>query len=190
MLYYLETVLKNNMIKLRGHVLRLYLIAHGCKAGKGLRCHTFPDFRIPPKNNIVIGNCVTIGSNIVIEVWNTGRLEIGSHVKITQNVIISVSRFIGIGNYTLLAENVSLRDSEHGVEAGMFIALQPAVVQEISIAEDVWIGAYSVVLKGSLLPRGAVIGAHSVVTRSCMLKENTIHAGCPARIIKPRPVKP
>ena len=52
----------------------------------------------------------------------------------------------------------------------------------ITIADDVWIGANAVVLGGVEIGRGAVVGAGSVVTKD--VSPLAVVAGVPARVIK------
>lgn len=53
----------------------------------------------------------------------------------------------------------------------------------VIIEDSVWIGAYVMILKDSLIPSGCVVGARSVVTKR-FNENNTIIAGTPAKIIK------
>ncbi|MEY8675294.1 CatB-related O-acetyltransferase [Thomasclavelia cocleata] len=57
-------------------------------------------------------------------------------------------------------------------------------MNEISIGNDVWIGANSCILSGVCIGNGAVIGAGSVVTKNVL--DYAIVAGNPARVIKYR----
>ncbi len=53
---------------------------------------------------------------------------------------------------------------------------------DVTIGENVWIGAKCLILKGVTIGNNAVIAAGSVVTRS--VPENTLVGGNPARVIK------
>lgn len=53
---------------------------------------------------------------------------------------------------------------------------------DISIGDDVWIGANSVILKDVTISSHAIIGAGSVVTKD--IPEYAVATGVPARIIK------
>jgi maltose O-acetyltransferase len=52
-------------------------------------------------------------------------------------------------------------------------------VAPVKIGNNVWIGAYSTILKGVRVGDNSVITAHSVVTRDVL--ENCVYAGFPAR---------
>jgi acetyltransferase-like isoleucine patch superfamily enzyme len=182
-LFYIESLFKNNLYKLKGFILKLYLLSHGCKVGKKLRCHQFPKFRIPPYHNIDIGSFVTIGDLITIEVFKNAQLKIGDYVKVTQNVLISSGNQILIGNNSLIGENVSIRDGDHNFHSGDLISTQGYNYDKITIEDDVWIGAGCIILKGSHLPRGVVAGANSLINRKASLEPYSIYGGNPLRKI-------
>jgi len=56
------------------------------------------------------------------------------------------------------------------------------VTKQISIADDVWIGANCVVTAGVTIGKHAVIGAGSVVTKD--IPPFSVAVGNPARVIK------
>lgn len=189
LLHFLESAIKNNKFKIRGHILKYYLKLHGCEVGKRLRCHNFPRFRLIPHNNFKIGDNVTIGYDITFEITKNAKLIIGNNVKITQNVILSSGKEIFIGDDTLIAENTSIRDGDHNVFNGELITHQPSIYKPIYIGSDVWIGAGCLILKGSILPKGVVIAANSVVIEKTKMEENWIYGGSPVKEIKQRPTR-
>jgi acetyltransferase-like isoleucine patch superfamily enzyme len=186
LLFKTESVIKNNLFKFKGYLLKFYFASHGCKVGKKLRCHTFPRFRIPPHKNYLIGDNVTIGYDITFEIFRSGSLSVGDFVKFTQNILISSGCEIRIGEYTLFGENVSIRDGDHNSFVGEPITFQSSTYLPVYIGKDVWIGAGCFILKGSNIPDGVIVGANSVVLKSAQLENNCIYAGSPARKIGTR----
>jgi acetyltransferase-like isoleucine patch superfamily enzyme len=185
-LTYFETGIKNNFHLLKGKLLKFYLTIHGCKIGKGLKCKKWPLFRCFPQSNIIIGDNVTIGYNITFDILKSGILVLSDFVNLTQNIIISSNKEIKIGRYSLIAENVSIRDSDHDINGNKKIALQGVNYSSINIGNDVWIGAGCIVLKGSKIPAGVVIGANSVVTGNQHMEVAGIYAGAPGKLVKKR----
>lgn len=55
-------------------------------------------------------------------------------------------------------------------------------IKKVAIADRVWIGFNSIILKGVSIGEGAVVGAGSLVTRS--IEPYTLVAGNPAKLIK------
>ena len=154
--------------------------------GNGFKCYSFPKLRAVPKKNIRIGNNVTFGYNCTLEITPNGKLTIEDGVNITQNVLISSNEEIIIGAKSLIGENVSLRDSDHGTERSIPIQLQQVKSSKIKIEEDVWIGANSIILRGSHLKKGVVIGANSLVNKNSNTEEYCLYAGSPVQKIKER----
>jgi acetyltransferase-like isoleucine patch superfamily enzyme len=70
------------------------------------------------------------------------------------------------------------------MKAGLSIRNQAAVIEEVVIGNDVWVGAGAKILKGSHIGDGAVIGTNAVVTGD--IPPNAIAVGIPARVIKYR----
>lgn len=56
--------------------------------------------------------------------------------------------------------------------------------KDIVIGKHVWIGLECLILKGCTIPDNCIVGAKSLVSASLEIKENSIVAGNPARVIK------
>lgn len=177
---------RNVHFRIKGKMLKLYLILLGCKVGKNLKCKQFPIFRSIPSKNIVIGNNVNIGYRITLDIQKTGKLVLGDKVNLTQDVIISSIESVEINNDTLIAENVSIRDGDHQFELGLNINSQSFTTSKISIGKDVWIAAGVRVLKGSTIPDGSIIAANSLVLGKSELVSNMIYGGIPVKKISNR----
>lgn len=93
-----------------------------------------------------------------------GVLSIGNNVGINSNCVIACHEKISIGNEVGLGPNVCIYDHDHdfrapgGKKAGKF-RTKPVVIED-----NVWIGANTVILRGSHIGRNAVVGAGSVVS--------------------------
>lgn len=134
-------------------------------------------------NNIVCGNNCLIMPGV--QFFGDGKIVLGDRVSIGNNTIIYSSKHNGgitIGNDVQIAAQSYIIDSNHGTKAGKLIANQPNSVSPIVIEDDVWICAGCKVLKGSVIKRGAVIGAASVVKGE--IPENAIAVGIPAKVKK------
>ena len=55
--------------------------------------------------------------------------------------------------------------------------------KEIIIGNNVWIGAKSLILKGSIIKDGCIVGANTTITKP-FKEKNSILAGNPAKVIK------
>lgn len=90
---------------------------------------------------------------------------------------------VRIGRYAMLASEVTIVGDDHvwdvpGVPM-QFTGRPPQ--QNTLIGDDVWIGYGSLVMRGVTIGRGAIVAAHSVVTRNVPAFQ--VVAGVPARQI-------
>ena len=137
------------------------------------------------KKNISFGENAVIKSNTIICSCNIkAKISFGNNVSVGYNNLIFASQNIEIGNHVMIAPNVHIVDSNHKVELGKYIMFQENETKEILIHDDVWIGSGCVILAGSIIEKGVVIAANSVV-RGRLIK-NSIYAGSPVKYIKPR----
>ena len=111
-------------------------------------------------------------------------MELGSHVRINMGSVLVLYSRITIGNDCLIGEYVSIREGDHKTYLKRPTRLQDHHSEPIAIDNNVWIGQGAVILKGVKIGTGAIIAAHSVVTKD--VPENTIVAGVPARVVRQR----
>ena len=129
------------------------------------------------------------GDNVSIHpdcyIYFPERLEIGDNVSIHPMCYIDACGGVTIGNDVSIAHAVTIMTSSHHFDKhDIPIKDQTFDVLKTEIGDNVWVGAKATVLCGNNIGSGSVIGAGSVVTHP--IKENTVNAGVPARIIKER----
>ena len=115
---------------------------------------------------IFVGDRVTIGDDVLLEVADGAVIHIGSRVWLSRGVVVSARKSVQIGDGTLVGEYSSIRDSNHTIaRRDIPILEQGHETKFVEVGPDVWIGRGVAVLAGTKIGRGAVIGANSVVTR-------------------------
>lgn len=134
----------------------------------GLYCRTIIVTRVP-------GVVIEIGDNVGIS---------GATIYARQGIYIGKNTCIG-GNCKILDNDFHPIDAEdrlyliqdvHGGDS----ELVPS--REIHIGENCFIGCNSIILKGTVLGDGCIVGAGAVV--SGKFEDNCVIAGNPARVIK------
>lgn len=151
---------------------------HTRKRGAVVRWKTRMD--LFPFNKFILGRYSTIEDFAVV---NNG---VGD-VLIGDNTIIGIGCTIigpvSIGNDVMLAQNIVISGLNHGYEdISISPAKQKVSCKQITIADDVWIGANSVIVAGVTIGRHSVIGAGSVVTKN--IPDYSVAVGNPARVVK------
>lgn len=117
------------------------------------------------------------------------NLYIGHDVMMSNHVHVSCVSEIHIGNQTLIGSNVYIGDHSHGSShvGKVDLSVPPYErplddIGTVHIGDRVWIGDGSVILAGTYLCDGCIVGANTVVkgkfTSPCVI------AGMPAKVIR------
>ena len=150
------------------------------KRGKNSRICHFTRMDVMPFNNFVLGDNSTIEDFCTVN-NGVGDVLIGDRTRIgMSNVLIGP---VTIGNDVMLAQNIVISGLNHGYEDITVVPhKQPVTRKKITIEDEVWIGANSVIVAGVTIGKHAVIAAGSVVTKD--VPPYSVAAGNPARLIK------
>jgi len=127
-----------------------------------------PDVNFSNGNNITFGNRVSIGSRCFL--WAgpaDGRISLGDDVLFGPEVLVT-------------AANYRFND-------GTPVTKQPMDEADVTIGNDVWIGARAIILPGVTIGDGAIVAAGSVVNKD--IPRFAIVAGIPAEPIGQRKIK-
>lgn len=138
------------------------------------------------RRDIVPFNQFSLGDYSVIEDFccinnAVGDIYIGNHTRIgLHNTIIGP---VSIGNHVNLAQGVVVSGLNHNFQdSNKRIDEQGVSTSLVTINDDVWIGANSVITAGVSIGRHSVVAAGSVVTKD--VPDYTVVAGCPAKVIR------
>ena len=136
------------------------------------------------------GGRVELGQRTVIDrnatlIAKYGDLSIGPDGYVGHGCTIIARQSIRIGADCLIAEYVTIRDQNHDYKSGRPTRKQGFVCADISIGDNVWIGAKATILPGVTIGDNAVIAANAVVTGD--VAANTVVGGIPARVLKTAP---
>ena len=148
------------------------------KLGHNIKIKGFPVHISVGKHTIIYDNCM-------FEIDSGAILKIGTNVILSYGVIVCCKLKIVIGNDVQIGEYTSIRDSTHTYsDLSKPMKYAKDKLAEIVIGDDVWIGRGSIIMPGTIIEDGVVIGANSVVKG--VLKKNGIYAGIPVKFIKDR----
>lgn len=150
------------------------------KRGKGSVIYRSVRKDLPPFNRFSLG-CYSVIEDFCCLNNAVGDLIIGDYTRIgLNNTIIGPVR---IGDHVNLAQNVTVTGLNHNFQdVEKQIDEQGVSTLPVTIEEDVWIGANTVILPGVSIGRHSVVAAGSVVSRS--IPPYSVCAGTPARVIK------
>lgn len=113
--------------------------------------------------SLIIGKKVHAMKYSRIAVRKGGKVTIGDNLYMNNGCIITAHDSITIGNDVEFGPNVCVYDQDHDFRAEGGIKSKKFVTAPVIIGNNVWIGANSVILKGTVLGDNCVVGAGSVV---------------------------
>ena len=137
-------------------------------------------------NNCIGGNPIGCYNRCTFFVDKGANLKIGSNLGISQAAIIC-HLSIQIGNNVKIGGGARIYDTDfHAIDPELRLDLKTDFANKgkipVVIEDNVFIGAYSTILKGVTIGQNSIIGACSVVTKNVPLNE--IWAGNPAKFIR------
>jgi len=149
-----------------------------------------PVFTGEQRTQILRRGLVVAGPGTVIEpgikVRGRATLTLGRGCFVNDDAYFDCEADVVVGDYSLLAVGVTVLTSEHelrGPESDL--AYGPPVARPVTIGTQVWLGARAIVLPGVTIGDDCVVGAGSVVTRSC--PPGGVYVGAPARRVRDTP---
>lgn len=151
----------------------------GVTYGKNVCAKAGVKFSIPDSGSLTIGaNCLFHQGVKLLLTMPHPKVQIGKWVFVGMDTIIAAKKSIKIGDYTFFAPRCYVIDHDHGFSPDQLIHNQKAVLKTIEIGRDCYFGAGTIVLGGSNVGDGAIIGAASVVKAD--IGPGEIWAGNPA----------
>ena len=107
--------------------------------------------------------------------------HLGKNVYANFNLTLVDDTHIYIGNYVMIGPNVTIATAGHPIDPEMRRKVAQFNVP-VTIGDNVWIGANSVVLPGITIGENSVIGAGSVVTKD--IPANVVAVGNPCKVLR------
>lgn len=135
-------------------------------------------------------NCGT-GKGVSIIVLRNAFLQMGANSYCGQNTKIICTNRIIIGKYLRLGFESQIYDSNFHFVKDLLTNEIKQFIGSIHIYDYCWVGNRSSITKGSVLPKKIIIGSNSLCNKDYtkVIKENSLIAGIPARLIKENMVR-
>ena len=145
---------------------------------------------------LIIGDNVTVKSSflsnlvglytrtIIVTRTPEAKINIGNNVGIS-GATIYARKSITIGDNTMIGGNAKILDNDfHPIEAEARIKDDKSQIRakDIVIGKNCFIGCNSIILKGTTLGDGCVVGAGAVVSGT--FGDHSVIAGNPAKVIR------
>ena len=180
----------------KSNYFKLFMKLNKVNFGKQLDLYGVPVIFKKSGSSLTIGDNCSIKSSflsnliglsqrtIIVTRTKEAKIEIGNNVGIS-GATIYARKGIFIGDNTLIGANTKILDNDFHpleLEARLMDDKSKIGTRQIVIGKDCFIGCNSLILKGTILGDGCIVGAGAVV--SGKFEDNDVIAGNPARVIK------
>lgn len=162
------SLIRNAAALIRGNII--------CLAKKTICSKTFnynPKIRVFSKVLVSLRNKgrITLNKNIKIDsgafiASNGGNIILGENVGVGRNNVIVSQEKISVGSGTILSPNVFIYDHDHDFDEKNGVKVNEYRRSAVTIGENCWIGANTVILRGTTVGNNCLVGA------GCVLKGN------------------
>ncbi|MBE6708572.1 MAG: acyltransferase [Ruminococcaceae bacterium] len=128
--------------------------------------------RIGRKSKLKLGKKVRMHSGSKLLLSADGELDIGDNCRFNYNCMIVCHHSITIGSGVEFGPGVYVYDHDHDFRAEGGMADRKYKSSPVTIGENSWIGANTIILRGTSIGKNCVIGAGCVVKGD--VPDNTI----------------
>ncbi|WP_346668396.1 acyltransferase [uncultured Subdoligranulum sp.] len=110
-----------------------------------------------------IGCMLKMHNGAKLRVRHGGTLNIGDRFGMSNGCVVTAYECITIGDDVMLGPNVLIYDQDHDYRVPDGVAAGKYKTTPIEIGNNVWIGANSVILRGTILGDNCVVGAGTIL---------------------------
>ncbi|MBO4864816.1 MAG: acyltransferase [Eubacterium sp.] len=146
-------------------------------SGGFLRVFKGADINFYRTADVYIGNGVKLDKNCTVVCVKQAKLVFGEKTGIGPGCRVICRKHIEIGDNTMFGPNVFLYDHDHRIDENNNVLRSEFTTDEIVIGKNCWIGANTIILKGTKIGDNCIIGA------GCIIK-GTINTG--SKVIQKR----
>lgn len=140
---------------------------------------------VSPRRRLRVGPGANISPNAIFS--NPERIEIGARLNLGARCTLWAGPGTGrivIGDDVLFGPEVMVTAANYRFNDGSPVTAQAMDEADVIIGNDVWLGARAIVLPGSRIGDGAIIGAGALVRGA--IPAGAIAVGTPARVVGQR----
>lgn len=120
-------------------------------------------------SKLSIGHNLRTRNNVSFRIYNEGKVFIGNDCFFNDNCSINCQKNIKIGDRVICGQNVMIYDNDHDYKRD----INAYLYGDVSIGNNVWIGANCIILKGTKIGDNVVIAAGSIVKED--IEDNTLY---------------
>ncbi|WP_099467028.1 acyltransferase [Konateibacter massiliensis] len=126
-------------------------------------CSPFSEVEISKGGRIEIGEKFRMRGNCHLRVRKDGNVIIGKNVTWNYGCMVVSHKKIKIGDNVQFGPNVLIYDHDHDFRVQGGLNNKDFIVAPVEIGNNVWIGANSVILRGTKIGNNCIVGAGTVL---------------------------
>ncbi len=115
------------------------------------------------KSKLYIGKKLKMHNGAKIRVRKGGKLEVGKNFGMSNGCVVTAYEHIKIGDNVMLGPNVLIYDQDHDYRTTGGVEAMKFKTAPITIGNNVWIGANTLILRGTTIGDNSVVGGGAVV---------------------------
>lgn len=124
----------------------------------------FTEIEVGKKSILKIGRMVRMRSGCKVCVRKGAEVKIGDNTSLNNGCIIICHESISIGKNVQFGPNVLIYDHDHDFRVANGLKKLKYKTSPVRIGENVWIGANTVILRGTIIGDNCVIAAGSIIS--------------------------
>lgn len=136
-------------------------------------------------NTLIVGrNCYLNGLRLIFE-GDNNCIEIGDDVFILDDTRIYVAdgSNVTIGDQCMFSDHIEIRTTDNHSIFDRATGLRVNYEKDVALEPQVWLGMHTIILKGTFLAQGTIVGAGSLVSGRHDTP-NSVIAGNPAKRLR------
>lgn len=123
----------------------------------------FTEVEIGKKAKLILGKMVRVRSGSKIKVRKSAEIQIGDNTSLNHGCMVISHDKIIIGKDVQFGPNVLIYDHDHDFRAQNGLKELKYKTSPVVIGDNVWIGANTVILRGTRIGNNCVVGAGSII---------------------------
>ena len=121
------------------------------------------EITVEGKSELHIDRKLKMHNGAKIRVRKGGKMQIGKNFGMSNGCVVTAYEHITIGDNVMLGPNVLIYDQDHDYRAEGGVAAMKFKTTPIIIGNNVWIGANTLILRGTTIGDNCVIGGGAVI---------------------------
>ena len=121
------------------------------------------EITVEGKSELRIDRKLKMHNGAKIRVRKGGKLEIGKNFGMSNGCVVTAYDHIEIGDNVMLGPNVLIYDQDHDYRAEGGVAAMKFKTAPVVIGNNVWIGANTLILRGTTIGDNSVVGGGTVI---------------------------